>query len=1112
MAVTSDQLLVNVSVNTEKATAALGEVVTGVKNLGKQFAKTSDDSEKASKALNDFGFTNVKVASILSNVERSAKMVGKALRVAFGDEFMKTAADQFEKLGAEIGSAINEGLQMDVGKELVEAIKGLTKAFRDIRPAVVETIATIASFFKAIKDGVMAVDWEPILKGIAALGAGLLIAFAPTVIAAIMSFAAGMAAALTPVIILAAKIVLITGAIAGLATAIEFIVKNFGKLGDMIVQGFGVAFEKSKEIIAEFAMWAIQKITNMIAAVSGAFPNMFGGVASEAVGKLSKMMEGLATSTINARDEGEKLQKKLVLTAKSLDTNLTAMKAFESLKGGVQEFSKSFSGAADSAQRTSYGVRQTADELERAKKAAAEMLEQQKAADALFKENARLAGEIAAFDSTINERINLRLRDQLLLVDAKEKELRLSGKMSEQAQVALDSQRELLKAQAEQQRSRAPSEGFETLAKGGADIARGISSVFTSGAMDFVGGLAGGVGAIVSAANAVLDMIPNMINNIAGIFNKITELPLVLASSIKNLAKSLTRFVSDAIPNLLKAVPDIIETIFVFIAEELPNALIGLLENLPDMIMGFVKKLPQMIDSFIDNLIKAIPALTEAIISFLIEDFPVLANAIQEMIIVKIPSAVIKGLFKWLDMIGKMFVNLFSGKGFKLPAIKIDTKQATAAIKSFGSAVTGEASKVFKVVDLEEQGAAMSDRASELAQAIEDGMKKSVDIFKMAWDDLLKDLKAAWDWIYANIIQPIFDGLRAVWLFVYEQIIMPIFDGIKAAWQFIYDTIIQPLIDGIKAAWTFVQEQIINPLIDGIKSAWSFVQEKIIQPMIDGLDKIWDGAKKVGDAIWKPIKEGFESVGNIVKDAFDAINPANLFGKIFKIDYQGTGTVERTLGIDIPFANFATGGLVPGKPVVSGDNAINDRILALLSPGEAIIPRSAMDNPAIAAIVQSILSGQLSVPRFFVGGEIMKKLGGGLNEVLDRLGVKDIWEVVRREVLGSLMKMFESNKFHTGGLVPGFANGGQVPSMLLPGEFVMNRNAVRSIGAPAMSAMNSGAQVVGDTNIDLRVDIKTTQPIDEAFFRSRLMPKIKEELKRTSLDGGFVVASSGVRT
>jgi hypothetical protein len=100
--------------------------------------------------------------------------------------------------------------------------------------------------------------------------------------------------------------------------------------------------------------------------------------------------------------------------------------------------------------------------------------------------------------------------------------------------------------------------------------------------------------------------------------------------------------------------------------------------------------------------------------------------------------------------------------------------------------------------------------------------------------------------------------------------------------------------------------------------------------------------------------------------------------------------------------------------------------------------------------------------------------------------------------------------FHSGG----FVNGeGDVPAVLKAGEFVVNDSAVRSLGLNALEQINSGRMPAsGDTNVSVNMEITTTQPVDESFIRQRLVPRIKEELRRASLDGAFVIARQGIRT
>jgi hypothetical protein len=86
--------------------------------------------------------------------------------------------------------------------------------------------------------------------------------------------------------------------------------------------------------------------------------------------------------------------------------------------------------------------------------------------------------------------------------------------------------------------------------------------------------------------------------------------------------------------------------------------------------------------------------------------------------------------------------------------------------------------------------------------------------------------------------------------------------------------------------------------------------------------------------------------------------------------------------------------------------------------------------------------------------------------------------------------------------------------MLEPGEFVLNRNAAASLGSATLSALNAGKFTGGPSPgspISVTLNIKTEKPIDENFVRQKLIPVVKEELRRASLDGRRVLAPGGVR-
>lgn len=61
----------------------------------------------------------------------------------------------------------------------------------------------------------------------------------------------------------------------------------------------------------------------------------------------------------------------------------------------------------------------------------------------------------------------------------------------------------------------------------------------------------------------------------------------------------------------------------------------------------------------------------------------------------------------------------------------------------------------------------------------------------------------------------------------------------------------------------------------------------------------------------------------------------------------------------VPAINFVDGGSVPGQPQVPGDSSRNDTVPARLSPGEFVVPRSAMARPD----VRSFLANNVPTPR-----------------------------------------------------------------------------------------------------------------------------------------------------
>ncbi len=180
----------------------------------------------------------------------------------------------------------------------------------------------------------------------------------------------------------------------------------------------------------------------------------------------------------------------------------------------------------------------------------------------------------------------------------------------------------------------------------------------------------------------------------------------------------------------------------------------------------------------------------------------------------------------------------------------------------------------------------------------------------------------------------------------------------------------------------------------------------IPQTLINGLknNKILSETIKalfdVGKYIVQSIEAGLEGIGNF-------------FEKIFQFDGGGRGAVEQFLGFDFPWIAFAKGGRVPGGARTNGDSALNDIVPALLSPGEIVLPRSAIaaGPMGIANFLKEI---GVKLPGMAKGGVFGKK--GFFNDVFE--GVSDFFGdvvdtavgVVDTAIPGDLTGIYESLK------------------------------------------------------------------------------------------------------
>lgn len=1042
----------------------------------------------------------------------------------------------------------------------IEALKDLDKFIQSLYPTVEKLSDIFGKFIGHLSNGFDAVaDKGQILIGVfTTLGTVMAIAFGPAILASIISIATALAGVVVAAAPMIATIAAITAGVVALGSAIEIVIRNFSSLKDIVVALFKDEFAKAKDIILNLDFGTVGKTisgaTNFVKGFNKELDTTAKKVdqVTESTKKTNTAFGFLSEDGKKAIEDLAKKVEELKLKQAQLSENVvsSANQQLALEMKNLQAIEKDLA-AKDALNEKARELLKIARETATANMQLEIYEKQKKALEEIVEKNKDLNLQVQSIGSTQQENIERVLQRQLELIEKKREELKLQGLLTTEAAKSLDQQAKLSKAGAAKSSAAAPPQIMESLSNAGAELGQGITKAFAP-----MMGITSGVGAYVAAAQAVVDAGPQMLESITHLIESITDLPLKLLDGMTKLFDTIIKHFQNFIPNIIKMVVGIIEGLIKFV-RELPKVIMNLVRELPRMIMDLFDKLPDMIEQLVEGLTESGPKIAEATIEFGIKAAPRIGMKLVEFLYLKLPGIIFKGILEGLKNVADTIRNILTGKKVSI----IDTKDVEKKLENFGKSVAHTASRIFNVTDLVNQAkAALS--AKNMAKQIEDAGKKSVDLLKKAWmwvmdhiiTPLLQGLEKLWNWVNDHIFKPIIEMLTKAWMWVKENILDPIFEVVTKAFGWVVDNIIKPLNEVVMKAFGWVVDNIIKPLGDVVMKAFKWVLDNIIKPLGEAGAALFEGFKKLldpktflnlGSQIWEGLKAGLGKLGEFLMEVFNKLNPVNLIAKIFGISPSETevgkgGTVENLLRVNLPFVQFAKGSsLVPGQASVAGDSELNDKILALVSPGEAIISRSKMNNPLVKQLVELIMSGKLNPPKFgsgikSIGGTVGKALSGDFSgalqnaanltpeqalkevkngvkitqDLLKQLNPVDLWKMVEEKLGDAVMGIFKHNQFATGGLVD------NVPSMLSSGEFVMNRAAVGRIGVSNLNAMNRGggqAQVV-HYNFDLPITIKNDgKDIDAAWIKSKIVPTIQSELKRASLDGNFVISTRGIR-
>jgi TP901 family phage tail tape measure protein len=168
----------------------------------------------------------------------------------------------------------------------------------------------------------------------------------------------------------------------------------------------------------------------------------------------------------------------------------------------------------------------------------------------------------------------------------------------------------------------------------------------------------------------------------------------------------------------------------------------------------------------------------------------------------------------------------------------------------------------------------------------------------------------------------------------------------------------------------------------------------------------------------------------------------------------GSGVIPGITAVSSSLISSLAGGVASSVTSgILGGNLSTSAVLQLA--GEAVAKRGILGAIGIGgggegllgSQIQDVLPGAASTRTFDLGTVIGPAFGDLLDGITSRYGD------VKRTASGVRESVVNLSGFAHGGLVRG---PDTVPALLSPGEFVMRRNAVTSIGQPAFEAMNRG--------------------------------------------------------
>ncbi|RYQ21417.1 hypothetical protein PG2049B_1301 [Bifidobacterium pseudolongum subsp. globosum] len=332
------------------------------------------------------------------------------------------------------------------------------------------------------------------------------------------------------------------------------------------------------------------------------------------------------------------------------------------------------------------------------------------------------------------------------------------------------------------------------------------------------------------------------------------------------------------------------------------------------------------------------------------------------------------------------------------------------------------------------------------------------DVFGKVWDGIVTAAQIGFLVISTIVLTPLrvaFETLWNTWQWLYENIIKPVWDGITQAfqdgWNWIDQNVIQPFQVGwnlLKDAFGLVCENIgnwWNGVVQAFQDGWNWINQNVIQPFQLGWQVLCDAFKLVGETI----RGVWDAVVGKLRDGWNWISQNVV--EPFKTAWQSVQDRFRQVGDGL--------GII-WDGVKAKFKAVWDWIsLNIIDPfkrGLQAIGDAAHNMKEAASRAFNALKDACAAPvRWIV-------------EVVYTNGIQKTWNGIAGAVGLNNLKLPNAPKFATGGVNPGYApRQDTILSWTSPGEAIMVPEWTRAVGADTVHRWNRlartrGAQAVLD--------------------------------------------------